>query len=69
MNEMGREASFAGFEALWGAIPYPALVVDADDAIVTANPATESFGATATAPCSTWSGRHVAMVSRWRNTT
>ena len=34
------------FEALWGAIPYPALVVDAADAIVTANPATESFGAT-----------------------
>ena len=32
------------FEALWGAIPYPALVVDADDTIVTANPATESFG-------------------------
>jgi two-component system, NtrC family, nitrogen regulation sensor histidine kinase GlnL len=46
MNEMGREASFAGFEALWGAIPYPALVVDADDRVVTANPATESFGAT-----------------------
>jgi two-component system nitrogen regulation sensor histidine kinase GlnL len=35
-----------GFELLWGAIPYPALVVDASDAIVTANPATESFGAT-----------------------
>ena len=34
------------FEALWGAIPYPALVVDADDTIVTANPATESFGST-----------------------
>jgi two-component system nitrogen regulation sensor histidine kinase GlnL len=35
-----------GFEALWGAIPYPALVVDTEDAIVTANPATESFGGT-----------------------
>jgi two-component system nitrogen regulation sensor histidine kinase GlnL len=35
-----------GFEAFWGAIPYPALVVDASDAIVTANPAAESFAAT-----------------------
>ncbi len=35
-----------GFEAFWGAIPYPALVVDETDAIVTANPATESFGST-----------------------
>ena len=35
-----------GFEALWSAIPYPALVVDETDAIVTANPATESFGGT-----------------------
>jgi two-component system nitrogen regulation sensor histidine kinase GlnL len=34
------------FEALWSAIPYPALVVDETDAIVTANPATENFGAT-----------------------
>ena len=34
------------FEALWSAIPYPALVVDETDTIVTANPATESFGAT-----------------------
>jgi len=34
------------FEALWSAIPYPALVVDPGDAIVTANPATESFGGT-----------------------
>jgi two-component system nitrogen regulation sensor histidine kinase GlnL len=34
------------FEALWGAIPYPALVVDGANAIVTANAATESFGAT-----------------------
>jgi two-component system nitrogen regulation sensor histidine kinase GlnL len=35
-----------GFETLWSAIPYPALVVDGSDSIVTANPATESFGAT-----------------------
>lgn len=35
-----------GFEGLWGAIPYPALVVDETDTILTANPATESFGAT-----------------------
>ena len=34
------------FEALWSAIPYPAMVVDPSDAIVTANPATESFGGT-----------------------
>jgi two-component system nitrogen regulation sensor histidine kinase GlnL len=33
-----------GFEVLWGAIPYPALVVDGTDTIVTVNPATESFG-------------------------
>jgi two-component system, NtrC family, nitrogen regulation sensor histidine kinase GlnL len=47
MNERIRgEIDFDGFEALWGAIPYPALVVDFDDAIVTANPATESFGGT-----------------------
>lgn len=46
MNErMTGEIAFAGFEALWGAIPYPALVVDETDAIVTANPAAESFGA------------------------
>ncbi len=32
-----------GFEALWSAIPYPALVVDETDSIVVANPATESF--------------------------
>ena len=38
--------SVNGFETLWSAIPYPALVVDGNDAIVTANPATESFGAT-----------------------
>jgi two-component system nitrogen regulation sensor histidine kinase GlnL len=36
----------SGFEAIWGAIPYPALVVDASDGIVTANPAAESFGGT-----------------------
>jgi two-component system nitrogen regulation sensor histidine kinase GlnL len=36
--------SGGSFEALWSAIPYPALVVDPEDAIVTANPATESFG-------------------------
>ena len=35
-----------GFEALWSAIPYPVLVVDETDTIVTANPATESFGGT-----------------------
>jgi two-component system nitrogen regulation sensor histidine kinase GlnL len=35
-----------GYEALWSAIPYPALVVDGSDAIVTANPAAESFGGT-----------------------
>jgi two-component system nitrogen regulation sensor histidine kinase GlnL len=35
-----------GFEALWSAIPYPALVVDETDTILTANPATESFGGT-----------------------
>ncbi len=34
-----------GFEALWGAIPYPAFVVDGKDSVVTANPATESFAA------------------------
>jgi two-component system nitrogen regulation sensor histidine kinase GlnL len=33
-----------GFEALWGAIPYPALVLSGDDCIRTANPAAESFG-------------------------
>ncbi len=38
--------SAASFEALWGAIPYPALVVDGNDVIVTANAATESFGGT-----------------------
>ncbi|MER2510140.1 ATP-binding protein [Amaricoccus sp.] len=36
----------AAFETLWSAIPYPALVLDAADNILTANPATESFGAT-----------------------
>ena len=75
--------SVNGFETLWGAIPYPALVVDGNDAIVTANAATESFGATSlrqmtgrplagfsatTAPCSTWSGRRGATASRWRST-
>lgn len=34
------------FEALWGAIPYPALVIAADGTIRAANPAAESFGAT-----------------------
>ena len=34
------------FEALWSAIPYPALVIDRADCIGTANPATESFGGT-----------------------
>lgn len=47
MNERATsEIAFASFEVLWGAIPYPALVVDAHDMIVTANPATEGFGAT-----------------------
>ncbi len=48
MNEHASQAeiSATGFEALWGAIPYPALVVDQSDQILTANPATESFGAT-----------------------
>ncbi|MFT3973484.1 MAG: ATP-binding protein [Amaricoccus sp.] len=45
-GESGMEAGAASFEALWGAIPYPALVVNGGDGIVTANPATESFGAT-----------------------
>ena len=35
----------ASFEALWSAIPYPAVVLDAGDLIRAANPATESFGA------------------------
>lgn len=35
-----------GFEVVWGAMPYPALVVAPDDTILAANPATESFGAT-----------------------
>lgn len=34
------------FEALWGAIPYPAALLDAEDNIITANAATESFGGT-----------------------
>ncbi len=33
------------FETVWGAIPYPAVVIDAEDCINAANPATESFGA------------------------
>ena len=77
--------SVNGFEMLWGAIPYPALVVDETDTIVTANPATESFGATSlrqmagqaarpsssatTAPCSTSWARRAATGSRWRSTT
>lgn len=32
-----------GFEALWSAIPYPAVVLDANDQIRVANPAAESF--------------------------
>jgi two-component system nitrogen regulation sensor histidine kinase GlnL len=35
-----------GFEAIWSAIPYPAMVVDGADCIRAANPATESFGGT-----------------------
>jgi two-component system nitrogen regulation sensor histidine kinase GlnL len=34
-----------GFEAIWGAMPYPALVIGPDDEIRAANPAAESFGA------------------------
>ncbi len=34
------------FENVWGSIPYPALVIGADDTICAANPAAESFGAT-----------------------
>ncbi|MBP7241792.1 ATP-binding protein [Amaricoccus sp.] len=37
--------SAPSFEAIWGAVPYPALVLGADDAICAANPAAESFGA------------------------
>ena len=33
------------FEALWSAIPYPALLLDGEDQIVTANPAAENFAA------------------------
>lgn len=40
------EAGAGSYEILWGAIPYPALVVDETDSILTANAATESFGAT-----------------------
>jgi two-component system nitrogen regulation sensor histidine kinase GlnL len=32
------------FDAIWGAMPYPALVLAADDTIRAANPAAESFG-------------------------
>jgi two-component system nitrogen regulation sensor histidine kinase GlnL len=45
-GKWGMEADTMSFEALWGAIPYPALVLDGADTIVTANPATESFGST-----------------------
>ena len=34
------------FEALWGAIPYPAFVLDQDDTIATCNSAAEGFSAT-----------------------
>lgn len=37
--------SSVSFETVWGAMPYPALVVAADDTIQAANPAAESFGA------------------------
>ncbi len=33
------------FEMVWGAMPYPALVLAGDDTIRAANPAAESFGA------------------------
>ncbi len=35
-----------GFEGLWSAIPYPALIISCDDTILSANAAAESFGAT-----------------------
>lgn len=44
-GKSGMDLGAASFEALWSAIPYPALVVDGTDSILTANPATESFGA------------------------
>ena len=34
------------FEAVWSAMPYPALLIARDDTILSANPAAESFGAT-----------------------
>ena len=43
---VGSGAVFAGFEALWSAIPYPALVVDGEERILSVNPAAESFGGT-----------------------
>lgn len=33
------------YEALWGAIPYPALVLSGEDLIIAANPAAENFAA------------------------
>jgi two-component system nitrogen regulation sensor histidine kinase GlnL len=38
--------SVVSLEAVWSAMPYPALVIGADDVIRAANPAAESFGAT-----------------------
>src|SRR5690606_11985534 len=38
--------SLVSFDAIWGAIPYPALIVGMDNTITAANPAAENFGAT-----------------------
>lgn len=38
--------SLVSFDAIWGAIPYPALIVGIDNTITAANPAAENFGAT-----------------------
>lgn len=35
----------SGYEVIWSAMPYPALVIASDDTIRAANPAAESFGA------------------------
>ncbi len=46
-----------GHDVLWGAIPYPALVIADDDTITAANPAAESFAATSVRQMA---GRHLA---------
>jgi len=35
----------AGMDLVWGAIPYPALLIGGDERILGANPAAESFAA------------------------